>query len=302
MTKLYHSLLEIRTQTLTSRLTLILIFILATIIQANAQGTAPNPIEISNLNFSPAVIDTTDSAQNVSVNVRITDSLTTVKNIAVRFRSLTGNQFVTIAMTAQQLISGDSRDGIYQGNAVFPQYSKMGKWAIFEIVVFDVSTYRNFYSSDLAARNFPVDLEVISLNEDLAPPELSDFKFDNSFVDLSGNTRAVTVTLRATDAQIGVRSVDVNFSRAGDDYSYPVSLNRISGDDKDGVYQGVMILPQNTEPGTYGAFIALYDFLGNSRHFLSLELSKLGFASEIQIVGAASAQSAQKLNKRVRFF
>lgn len=302
MTKLYHSLLGNFTQSLIGKLTLILIFVLATIVQTNAQGTAPNPIEVSNLSFSPSVIDTTNDAQTVAVSIRVTDSITNVKSIAVGFRSLTGSQLVTAVMTPQQLTSGDNRDGFYQGYATFPQDSKSGKWSVFEIVVFDSVTYRNFYSSDLAARNFPVDLEVISLNEDVAPPDLTDFKLDNSFVDISSNSRIVTVTLRMSDAQAGVRSVDVNFSRPDDDYLYPVSMHLVSGDAKDGIYQGAITFPQNTEPETYNAYVSAYDLLGNSRHLSGESLSTLGFVSTIQIGGASSSQPSNRLNKRTRVF
>jgi tRNA threonylcarbamoyladenosine modification (KEOPS) complex Pcc1 subunit len=303
MKKLYSSLSEIRTQTFTGKFTLVLFLLLSAIGQASAQDNTANPLDISNLSHTPTVIDTSNGSQAVSVTIRVTDVVSDVTSVSVRFRSMTGNQFVSVNMNSQNRISGDSRDGLYQKEAVFPQYSKSGNWQIYEISAYDSSNYRNFSNSDLADRRFPTELQVISINEDVTSPEIVEFSFTPSFVDMNNDSQNVTVTVRAKDIQSGVHSLDVSFYRAGQDYLYGVSMKRISGDSKDGIYKGVLTFSQHPPSGTYGVFISASDTIGNSKHINTEDLAKLGFPAELQIgVAATSSAPPQKSRKRARSF
>jgi hypothetical protein len=303
MKKIHSSLSEIRTQVFTGKLTLALFLLLSTLGQANAQANTTNPLDISNLSYTPTVIDTSNGSQTVSVSIRVTDVITDVTSVAVRFRSATGNQFVSVNMNSQNRISGDSRDGVYQKEAVFPQYSKSGDWHIYEINAYDSSNYRHFYSPDLAARSFPTELQVISINEDVTAPEIVDFSFTPSSVDTNNGSQNVTVTVRAKDLQSGLRNLDVSFYRQGEDYLYGVSMNRISGDSKDGIYQGVLVFTQYPPSGTYRVFVSASDTLGNSKYINSEDIAKLGFPSELQIGSVMTTSNPpQKSRKRARFF
>jgi hypothetical protein len=301
MKKLYSSLSQIRTQSFTGKFILVLFLLLSAIGQASAQANSANPLNISNLSHTPTVIDTSNGSQPVLVTIRVTDVISDVTSVSVRFRSITGNQFVSVNMNSQNRISGDGRDGFYQKEAVFPQYSKSGTWEVFEVNAYDSSSYRNFYSSDLASRNFPTELQVISINEDVTSPEILDFSFTPSFVDSNNGSPEVTVTVHAKDIQSGVNSLNVSFYRTGQDYLYGVSMKRISGDGRDGIYKGVLTFSQFPASGTYGAFVSASDTLGNSKHINSEDLAKLGFPAELQ-VGAETTNSAppQKSRKRAR--
>jgi tRNA threonylcarbamoyladenosine modification (KEOPS) complex Pcc1 subunit len=303
MKKLYSSLSAIRTQLTNGKLTLALFLLLSATGQASAQTATANPLDVSNLGFTPAVIDTSNGAQTVSVSIRVTNVITDVTSVAVRFRSATGNQFVSVNMNSQNRISGDGRDGVYRMEAIFPQYSKSGLWEVFEINAYDSSNYRNFYSSDLAARSFPTELQVISINEDITSPEVVDFNFTPSFVDMNNGSQEVTVTVRAKDIQSGLQSLSVSFYRVGEDYLYGVSMKRISGDSRDGIYRGVLTFSQNPPSGTYGAFVSASDTLGNSKYINSEDLAKLGFPAQLQIgAGTMISKTSQKSRKRTQFF
>ncbi|NEL61284.1 hypothetical protein G3V73_23795, partial [Escherichia coli] len=158
---IYTLLPETRAHFFTGKLLAAFFLILLSIAQAKAQTNTASQLDVSNFSFTPTVIDTSNSSQAVSVTVRVTDVITDVSSVSVRFRSAADNQFLTINMNAQNRISGDSRDGVYRKDAIFPQGSKAGTWSVFEIIAFDISDYRNFYSSDFAVRGFPTDLQVI---------------------------------------------------------------------------------------------------------------------------------------------
>lgn len=303
MKNLYPLFAQIRTQLLIGKLILILIAGFLATTQTNAQNNGTNPLDVSDLSFTPSIIDTSANPETVTVTIRVTDTITDVTKISVNFRSSTGNQFVSVPMNSQNIISGDTRDGVYQAKAIFPQNSRSGLWNIFEIITFDNFTYRNFYGSDLAARNFPTELQVISINEDVKPPELLDFSLNSLSINTSDDSRQITVTVRAADTQVGIRNLDVHFQRGDEDFLYPVSMNLVSGSDKDGIYKGVIVFSQNTPPGTYSASVYLSDILGNRKYLPSEELSKFGFAADLQIVGSTIAtQPTQKSRKRARFF
>ncbi len=278
---------QIPTHLFIGKLTLAAILVVSVIGQVSAQRSNTLPIELSDFSITPSTIDTTNSSQAVTVTVRVTNAITDVSQVKVGFRSLTGNQFVSVSLESSHRISGNARDGIYSAAAIFPQYSKAGTWQVFEIQVFDsLSNYRNLSGTELAARGITAQLQVISNNEDLTPPEISDFSFTPSAIDTTNGSQTVTVTVRATDAKTGVDSVSVSFSRTGDDYAYPVSMNRISGDDKDGVYRGVYTFGQNTPSGLYGVRVSAYDLLGNVK---SLYLAERGYPSQLKITSARPA-------------
>jgi len=275
---------EIRNQQFIGKLTLAVILLLSVIGHVSAQGSDVTPPEISNFSFTPSTIDTTNSSQTVTVTIRATDAERGVSSVSVRFRSLTGNHFVNVFMDSRHLISGDSKDGVYSGVAIFPQYSKAGTWNVFEIDASDGINYKFFYSSDLAALGFATELQVISNDEDTTPPEISEFSFSPTVINTTNGSQDVTVTVRATDAKSGVRSINIGFSR--EDYVYGLDIdssNRISGDDKDGVYKKVITFSENTPSGMYGVFVFASDGLSNHKFLSATELAERGYPSQFQV-------------------
>lgn len=173
-----------------------------------------------------------------------------------------------------------------------------------EITAHDaVNNYKAINTDKIASLGFAAELQVISNDEDTTPPEISDFSFTPSAVDTINGSQTVTVTVRVTDAKIAVRNVSAGFQLRGDDIVYDVNMNRISGDDKDGVYQGVTTFSQRDASGIYEASVFASDTLGNSKFLGKLELAERGFATELQVISSTPAsQSAYKSRKRVRFF
>jgi hypothetical protein len=292
------------TQLFIGKLTLAAIAILSATAQISAQTNDTVPPEVVDFSLSSSVIDTTNDAQNVVVSVRATDNNTGVNLIEVRFQSPSGNQFVTAFLNGQQRISGDNRDGVYSATVTFPRYSKAGTWSVLEIIAHDAANnYKTINTNEIASLGFAAGLQVISNDEDTTPPEINDFSFTPSAVDTVNGSQTVTVTVRVTDAKIGVRNVSAGFQLRGDDIVYGVNMNRISGDDKDGVYQGVTTFNQRDASGMYEASVYASDALGNSKSLGKPELAERGFATELQVISSSPAsQPAQKSRKRVRFF
>ncbi len=124
---------QIRTHLFIGKLTLAAILVLSVISQVSAQARDTTPPEISEFSFSPSVIDTTDSAQTVTVTIRITDPESEVSGASVFFKEPTRNYSIPVILRKEHLISGNSNDGVYRATAVFPQYSRAGMWVVFNI-------------------------------------------------------------------------------------------------------------------------------------------------------------------------
>ena len=307
MKKLSFIFNTIRIQLFIGKLALIATAILSAANQTSAQNADIIPPQINDFSFSSSVIDTTNEAQNVTVNVHATDDDKGVNLIAVRFRSPSGNQFVNAFINSGQRISGDNKSGFYSAVITFPQYSKAGMWSVLEIEARDeANNYKTLDKTEITSLGFASELQVISNNEDVSAPEISNLSFDSSIVDTTNGSQTVNVTVRATDAFSGVRNVNVYFCLASNDYLVGAELKsqqRISGDEKDGIYTGIVTFPQGTEDGTWRIAVSVSDTIGNQKTVNADELAARGFATELQVIGrTSSSQTTPKSRKRQRFF
>ena len=297
---------SIRAQLFIGKLMLITVAVLLPAIQASAMSGDTNPPEIIDFSFNSSVIDTTNNNQNVVVNIHAVDNDKGVNQITVRFRSPSGNQFVNAFINSQQRISGDDKDGVYSAAATFPRYCKAGTWSVSEIEASDeANNYKTLNTTEISAFGFSTELQVISNNEDTTAPDISNLIFSSSSIDTTNSSQNVTVTVRATDAFSGVRSVNVYFFLPSDDYLVGAELtNRqlVSGDDKDGVYTGTVTFAQGTDAGMWRIGVSVSDALGNQKTVSTDELAALDYPTELQVIGRTAQTPTQKSRKRVRFF
>lgn len=239
------------------KLVLAVILVLLGISHVSAQGNDSTPPEINEFSFTPLIINTTNTSQTVTVTIRAIDAVKGVGLISVRFKSLTGSQsqVVFIEMDSRHRISGDSKDGVYRTAVIFPQYSKAGTWQVYEIEVYSATdNWRKTFSvSDLIARGFVTELQVISDNEDIIPPEILDFRIPISNIDMFTGSGNSNVIVRARDAKVGVRSIYIAFHLPNlTAYYYPMLLEsnkRVSGDANDGIYRSVTEFSRYSIPG-----------------------------------------------------
>lgn len=291
MKKLYLLFTEIINQLFTGKIILPAILLLSVINHGSIQGKVTNLPYILDFSFTPTTINTTDSSQTVTVTVRAADPWRGVVDVEVRFKSLAGgpleNQFVIVSLDGRHRISGDNKDGVYSAAVIFPQYSKAGTWQVFDVSVSDGGFYRRYYPTiDLNASGYVTQMQVISNNEDTTPPELIDFSFTPTTIDVANGSQNVTVTIRAKDVKAGIGKFTLNFVRPNDDMVFAVKMdssNRISGNDKDGVYRKDVTFSHYTHPGIYNVSIFADDAFSNSKYFNTAEIAGRGFISQLQV-------------------
>ncbi len=266
---------KITQKTLLFALTAILI--LSAITQVSAQASDPASLDIKEFSFTPSTIDTTNRSATVTVTIRVTDSERDVTSIQVNFISPGGsNQFAPVVLDSRDRISGNARDGVYSKAVVFRQYIAAGTWKVDRIFISDGINSRFFNTVQLAALGFATLIQVISNNQDIIAPEISEFSFTPSAIDTTKGSQDITITFRVIEAISGIRDINVSFSRPeDDDFGYGVSVtsaNRISGDARDGVYRAVVTIPQNAPLGIYDVYVYASDAVGNYRIFYPSKL------------------------------
>lgn len=289
MNNFHFSIIKIKFQFLTSKLahTVFLILIAANCFHAQISITPPP--QIIEFNFSPSNIDTTNSPQNVTVDIRVKDEIRGVNAVYINFQSKTKAQTIELALSGAQRVSGNDKDGIYRAQVIFPKYSEAGKWQVQYIRVLSNSDfyYKTFNAEDLIARGFETELQVVSNNEDVTAPEVTAFSISSSIIDTSGAPSNTIITIRATDAKAGVRGINVWFQPPGINLTYhPLYLdqsNRISGDEKDGVYRIPTAFTPYGVAGNFSIFVSTVDLLGNRKMFAPSELEERGFQSQLMV-------------------
>ena len=253
------------------------------------------PPDLVELSFDPATIDVSAGSQNLTLTLRIIDTLSGFDFGNFLVISPSGQQVISGGYNAQNRVSGNSLDGIYQVTASVPQFSEAGQWRFIQIFMKDlVGNTIALGEADLLSRGFSTQLHVVSNPQDLNPSSLTEFSFTPSTIDTSSGPRPVTLTLRIADAISGFDFGNFLFlSPSGQQVNsggYNRS-NRISGDALDGIYEVTTAFPQFSEVGTWRVIqVFMKDLVGNTVALGEADLVSLGFPTTLTI-----AQSCNQL-------
>lgn len=171
---------------------------------AQAQTSDTTPPALIDLSFSPTSIDTTESAQPLTVSLRLADSPAGVQRACVDFRSPSGQFQGACLLDPDHLIAGDETDGLYQTSLLFPRFAESGTWHLYQVSVVDDAGSLDFLTEgELTAAGFPTTLQVVS-QSDTTPPAIQALSFNPQAVDVSEGDATVDVLLQVADAQSGV--------------------------------------------------------------------------------------------------
>ncbi len=134
---------------------------------AVSDTTAP---QLTNISFTPAVVDTSSGPAGITVDVTVTDDLSGAAlenpglaflSSAVGFRSPSGAQFTNTG-GSMQLAGGTRLNGIWRSRATFPQFAESGTWRVSIVALKDVVGNRsNLRTEDLEAAGLPAAIIVI---------------------------------------------------------------------------------------------------------------------------------------------
>ena len=105
------------------------------IVNAQVEDTAAPAL--TEFDFNPKTIDVSAGPQTVTVTVRITDDLSGFEFGNFIFLSPSGQQVSSAGYNAQNRVSGNSLDGVYQASTAIPQFSEAGTWRVIQVFLRD---------------------------------------------------------------------------------------------------------------------------------------------------------------------
>ncbi|MFC2156874.1 PKD domain-containing protein [Acidobacteriota bacterium] len=248
------------------------------------------PPILRNFSFSTQYIDVSLGDATLNITMQVTDEYSGFYRGGYTFRSPSGQQTQTIVFfTPTDRISGDKYDGVYEKNLPIPRFSEDGTWHLVYIYLADnADNVSRYYTADLVALGFPTELEVVSDPSDVTPPDLHEFDFSPSKISVVSGPQDVPFTFKLTDDFSGfIRGSCVLQSPSGQQgqslhFFDPEHL--ISGDNRDGIYESMLTIPQFSELGVWHIIqISLLDKVGNVHLFLEEELEAMEFPTELEV-------------------
>jgi hypothetical protein len=120
---------------------------------------------------------------------------------------------------------------------------------------------------------------------DTAPPQLVNFTFSPTSIDVSAAPQTVTATVQVTDDLSGVSFFQATFQSPTSQQSQFSTSSRIAGDPLNGTFQGTLSFPRFSQNGTWTlTTLRLQDQAGNSINIPSATLQARGFPTQLTVL------------------
>ena len=162
---------------------------------------------------------------------------------------------------------------------------------------------RSFFLGIFTVLSLLISTNVIAQTQDVTPPSLVSFNFSPTTVDISLQDQLVTVTLAITDDLSGFSGGQVCLrSLSGDPVVYG-AIERISGNELNGIYQSLITIPRFSKTGTwYFYYVRVYDFANNGYDYFTPELVEKGFPTEVTVTVTGAVDQTNNLITLVNSF
>jgi Ca2+-binding RTX toxin-like protein len=218
------------------------------------------PPELTSFSLSPSSIDTSESSQQITIRIHVTDDVSGIADsggasrIDALFLAPNGlNLYPTFTR-----ISGTPQDGDYEAVMNIQRYAAQGRWHIDYMSLTDraENTKRVDCTHDSATDTWSIVGASCSFDQvgagDTTPPELTSFSLSPSSIDTSQSSQQVTLRFHVTDDLAGVDAVGACISPpSGGCFSYASSGNPVAGTEKDGDWEAVATIPQYAAQGRW---------------------------------------------------
>jgi Bacterial Ig-like domain (group 2) len=223
------------------------------------------------------------AADSVAVEMGVTDAGVGVMQAGLRIVSPSGTQVVYCTTVAPA--AGTVHDGTYACRLAIPAGAEAGDWRVETVSVMDsVNNSRTLHTRLLAEAGFPTRLHVTSPGADVTPPVLAGLSFTPGSVAADG-VDSVTVTMRLTDAGVGVERAVVSFiSPSGSTSTACHALEPVSGTRGDGVFSCRLAVPAGAETGTWAIYyLQAYDRVNNFFTLTRATVEAAGFPATLTV-------------------
>lgn len=230
-------------------------------------------------------VDTSTASQSVVVTLRVTDDLAGVRG-GPTMNVIHSKSNQQLRIFHFEKVSGDEMDSVWRTTISLPKYAPQGRWSFYPYAEDRQGNYTNIYPGMLDDSGLASGFDQVGPGDD-AGPKVAGFSVDRTTIDTSTASQTVNFTVRLTDDISGVGSDQypqagriILDNRAAESYR-EADLERVSGDEFDGVYRGTVTFPRYTPQGVWKLRIATIDRAGNFGGSDSDGLASRGLASQI---------------------
>jgi hypothetical protein len=240
------------------------------------------PPSIKSVSVAPLTVDTSASAQVMTMTVHVTDDVTGITGMmasgTVVFRSPSGRTQLSGYFNESRRSEGNAQDGTYTVTSTLPRYSEHGAWTLTSVSASDgAGRYTSLYGDQLANAGLAASFTQDGADDHTAPTITSVSSPDP--VDTSASAQPVSFTVTATDDASGVSSGSVYFrSPSGRQqfYGWFGDQSRTGGTAQAGTYSVTATLPRYSEQGTWTlSSVNGTDLAGNSVYLSGSQLGAL---------------------------
>jgi hypothetical protein len=234
----------------------------------DCDSTAPQLLALA---VSQTSYDTSTEPVTLTFTAHITDNLSGLHDMFV------GGGGAVVSFSADNRISGDALDGVYQTSTTIPQYTPPGTSDLQVTMQDNVGNYLTLHAADLAAMSFPAQLTQTGPG-DVSPPVVSNLGLSETSVDTSGAPVTIWLTVHVSDDMSGLNGSQFNLIGpegqviiADTDTSF-----RTAGDVFSGDYQIPVTLPRYAAQGTWTIqLVFVVDRAGNSQRWQGTDITQL---------------------------
>ena len=232
------------------------------------------PIRINSLTLTPASVNVTTAAQNITADVGIECDASFAEGVLVVHKaSFTGS--LEIPLLPANRLSGTATSGVYRVTIPISRFSSPGTWFL-EVAVSDTIGGQAVFGRGVSAifeydhvllDGLPGIFSVANTGAvDNVKPALVSFALNPLAVNVSSVPSPMTFTFRITDTLSGFGNATLTlFTPAGDALTtVPVTAaSRISGTGLDGTYSVTFTFPARMPSGGWFATLLIRDATGN---------------------------------------
>jgi hypothetical protein len=250
-------------------------------VTATPDTTAPT---VSALTLSTGSVDTSTVAKKINVTVIAGDDQSGIKgNVFVSGVVDIGDHGYLTSEAFLTRTSGTAKEGIFTGSFTVPRWVGNGThtWSLM-LSTSDVAGNSLELNGDQLRAEHVTSTFRVKSETDNTKPLLTDLTYAPLSVDARTGFKKVLVTLKASDAQSGIRLAHVQFTSRSGDFA-DRTLARTAGTRSSGTWTGSVVIPRCSEPGVWTVSLDLTDLVDNTVHFATAQVDTRHFTSTLQV-------------------
>ena len=243
------------------------------------EGPMAVSTELLEFSITPQTIDTSTGPVEIRLAARLRDPEGLLDDWVpvLGYLERTGAEF----MMPMGRFSGDDTEASYSITFTMPQYSHQGHWSVLLLTYLTNGRSASWGPNQLAGLGFPTGIDQTGPGDE-EPPQIHEVSIAPLQVDTGSGDQYVSFRAHITDdfgiadADDGVYGQAANAELFNEGNAIWGWMDRISGNARDGVYEGQVRLPQGSTRGWWRAGFHVSDIAGNGASLTGDSLTARG--------------------------